>query len=339
VTTYGRLLDILAPFRRRCALAVLLSFLTVASSVALMATSAYLISRAALVTEVAQVSIAITCVRVFAILRGAFRYLERLVSHTVTFRVLAELRGWFFAAVEPLAPARLGGHRSGDLLARSVADIETLESFYVRVLVPPLAAALVAAFTCILLGVFAWQLALALLVVLIATGVGLPLTMRRLGAGSSGELVTTRAHLSSLVVDEVQGLGDLVVFDPSGDHTARLLSSSQRLNRIQERMAMIRGAGNAASTILVALAMVSVLWLAIPLVTGGGIDPCTWRCCPWRRWPVSKRCSHCPRRCRNCSPATKPHGASSAWWILPHPCVSRSGPPRCPRTSASKYVT
>ncbi|MGH2611269.1 MAG: thiol reductant ABC exporter subunit CydC, partial [Tepidiformaceae bacterium] len=158
---FGRLLEVLAPFRKWFALAVLLSFLTVASSVALVATSAYLISRAALVAEVAQVSIAITCVRVFAILRGTFRYLERLVSHTVTFRVLAELRGWFFAAVEPLAPARLGGHRSGDLLARSVADIETLESFYVRVLVPPVAAAMVAAFTCVLLGAFAWQLAVA----------------------------------------------------------------------------------------------------------------------------------------------------------------------------------
>ncbi len=269
---FGRLLEVLAPFRKWFALAVLLSFLTVASSVALVATSAYLISRAALVAEVAQVSIAITCVRVFAILRGTFRYLERLVSHTVTFRVLAELRGWFFAAVEPLAPACLGGHRSGDLLARSVADVETLESFYVRVLVPPVAAAMVAAFTCVLLGAFAWQLAVAVLIFLVATGLALPLAMQRLGARSSAELIIERAQLNSVAVDQVQGLRDLLVFDQQGEYAARLLSSSQRLNRIQERTAVLRGAGEAASTLLVALALLGVLWLAIPLVTGGEIE-------------------------------------------------------------------
>ena len=72
-----------------------------------------------------------------AIGRAAFRYLERYVTHRATFAILADLRVWFFAAIEPLAPARLADRRSGDLLARIVADIETLEDFYVRVVVPP----------------------------------------------------------------------------------------------------------------------------------------------------------------------------------------------------------
>jgi len=77
-------------------------------------------------------------VRFFAILRAVFRYLERYFSHTATLRILAHLRVWFYAAIEPLAPARLQHYRSGDLLTRSVADIETLENFYIRVVVPPL---------------------------------------------------------------------------------------------------------------------------------------------------------------------------------------------------------
>ncbi len=271
MSTTPRLVQLLAPFMKWVALAVLLSFLTVASSVALMATSAYLISRAALVAEVAQVSIAITAVRVFAILRGTFRYLERLVSHRVTFRVLAHLRGWFFEAVEPLAPAGLVNRRSGDLLARSVADIETLENFYIRVVVPPLAAVMVAMFACVLLGVFAWELAVVLLVFLVATGVALPVAMQGLGAAPSGEAVAARAELSALLVDQVQGVGDLLVFDPRGEHTNRVLAASLRLQRAQERSAALRGAGNGGATLLSGLAVISVLWIAIPLVTAGEI--------------------------------------------------------------------
>ncbi len=75
--------------------------------------------------------------------RGVFRYLERLASHQVTFRVLAAIRVWFYAAIEPLAPARLGRYTSGDLLARVLSDVGMLENFYVRAVAPPLVAVLI----------------------------------------------------------------------------------------------------------------------------------------------------------------------------------------------------
>src|SRR5690606_11677251 len=121
----GRLLRLLAPFRWGIGLAVVLSFATVGSSVGLMATSAYLISRAALATSPVELSLALAGVRLFALSRAALRYAERIVSHTITFRVLTRLRVWFYTAIEPLAPARLAAYRSGDLLARVVNDIET----------------------------------------------------------------------------------------------------------------------------------------------------------------------------------------------------------------------
>ena len=145
MTTVGRLFSLLAGHRRWMAIGAALGFLAVGSNVALMAMSAYLISKAALVTNVAEVALAITAVRVLAIARATFRYLERYVTHRATFAILADLRVWFFASIEPLAPANLARHRSGDLLGRIVADIETLEDFYVRVLMPPVVAVLVAA--------------------------------------------------------------------------------------------------------------------------------------------------------------------------------------------------
>src|SRR5262245_4660914 len=167
MTTSMRLLQLVAPFRRQVVSVVLLGFLALASSVALMATSAYLISRASLVTDVSELWIAVASVRLFAISRAIFRYFERLTSHRTAFKILAHLRGWFFAAVEPLAPARLSQHRTGDLVARSVADVELLENFYVRVLVPPLSAGLAIVFSCAILGLFDIRLALVLLAFLL----------------------------------------------------------------------------------------------------------------------------------------------------------------------------
>lgn len=266
-----RLASLTAPFRKSIALAVLLSFLTIAANMALMATSAYLISRAALVSEVATLSIAVTSVRVFAITRAVFRYLERLVSHGVTFRILAHLRAWLYEAIEPLAPARLTLHRSGDLLTRSLADIETLESFYVRVVVPPVAAALVVVFTCLFLSVFDWVVALILLLFLVLTGLVLPLIVRRLSQKTAANLVSTRAGLKALLLDDIQGVADLLVFDPGGDHRARVLTIGRALSHSQERLAGLRGLGNALGSLLAVLAAISVLALTIPLVNGGAI--------------------------------------------------------------------
>ena len=145
--TLRRLLGLAAPVRRWMALAAFLGFATVSSGVALMATSAYLLSAAALQPSIAELQVAVVGVRFFGIARGLFRYLERYVSHDLTFKLLARLRIWFYRSLEPLAPARLLTYQSGDLLSRIISDIETLERFYLRVVAPPAVAVLTALLT------------------------------------------------------------------------------------------------------------------------------------------------------------------------------------------------
>ena len=150
--TLWRVLEFARPIKYEMLLSVLLGALTVGSGIALLATSAYLISAAALHPSIAALSVAIVGVRFFGIARGVFRYLERLVSHQATFRLLAGLRAWLYRALEPLIPARLldyahnGVHmlKSGDLLHRIVSDVEMLQNIYLRVVAPPVVAALVA---------------------------------------------------------------------------------------------------------------------------------------------------------------------------------------------------
>jgi ATP-binding cassette subfamily C protein CydC len=271
MTVVVRLVKLLAPFRWWVALSILLVFATIGSGVGLMAMSAYLISKSALVTSVAELGLTITAVRAFAISRAALRYVERLVTHTVTFRILARLRVWFYALIEPLAPARLQQYRSGDLLTRIVSDVETLESFYVRVVVPPAAAALVTALACLTLGTFDVRLGTVLLGFLVLTGVVLPLITQWLSRAPATDYVATRAAMNAALVDQIQGMADLVSFGQEARHQAGILVLGRQLNRMQERMAVIRGTSNALAALLASLAGLTVLELAIPLVTAGRI--------------------------------------------------------------------
>src|SRR3989337_2029143 len=134
--TTWQLRQFLKPFSGWVLLSIFLSTATIASGIGLLGTSAYLISRAALHPSIAVLQVAIVGVRFFGISRGVFRYLERLTSHSVNFRLLARLRAWLYRTIEPLAPAKLQDFSSGDLLNRVLADADTLENFYVRVVAP-----------------------------------------------------------------------------------------------------------------------------------------------------------------------------------------------------------
>ena len=236
-----------------------------------MAMSAYLISRAAVVSSVAELSLAIAGVRLFALSRAALRYVERYLTHLTTFRILTRLRVWFYSALEPLAPARLQRYRSGDLLTRVVADIETLEDFYVRVVTPPIVAALVTALACAILGAFDVWLAVALLLFLALTGVALPLVTQWLGREPSDALIATRAELNARMVDQIQGAEDLLAFGQEETYQMRAMELGDQLNQSQERLAVIRGLSVALGGLLASLAGLTILWLAIPLVTDGQI--------------------------------------------------------------------
>ena len=272
MTSLGRLVQLLNPYRGWIALAIFLGFATIGSSVGLMAVSAYLISKAALSPQMSDLSLAITGVRFFAIARAGLRYAERYVSHATTFRILTQLRVWFYSALEPLAPARLQTLRDGDLLTRISSDIETLESFFLRVVVPPFSAALVTLFACLVLGAFDAWLGLALLFFLLLTGVALPWLTHHLGRQPAGDLVALRAELTADMVDQIHGMADLLIYDEGMRMEKKLAALEAVTTRQRQTLAHIRGLGNGLAALFTGLAAVTVLIIAIPLVTGGTIE-------------------------------------------------------------------
>ena len=266
-----RLLNFLHGSWNWVVLSVLLSALTIGSSVALIGVSAWLISTAAIATSVADLGVAVVMTRLFGITRAVFRYLERLVSHNVTFRLLARLRVWFYEKLEPLAPARLMDYKSGDLLARVIGDVETLENFYVRVVSPSLTAILIGLVVSIFFASFYPPIAFVLILFFLTLGLILPLISQRVSRKPGGKLITQRADIQSQLVDGIQGLADLLAFGHGADRAKQIASTGKQYGSTQKQMARISAVHSALGTLLTNLGLWLVLFLVIPQVAAGNI--------------------------------------------------------------------
>jgi ATP-binding cassette subfamily C protein CydC len=278
--TLQRLLSLAMPLKGWIILASALGCLTIVSGIGLMATSAYLISAAAMHPSIAALSLAIVGVRFFGIARGVFRYLERYLSHAVSFQLLARIRVWFYQALEPLAPARLmtlrrgetTAYSSGDVLSRMVSDIETLQHLYVRLMAPPLVAALVGLLMWWLLGAFAMQLVLIFLFFYLMAGVGVPFLTHILSQRTAKLIVQIRSELNCMLVDGIQGLADLVAFGREAAYAERIRKLNRQLVHEQTRMAWLGGMQNGLGKLLTNLALWTMLIVAIPLVHTGHLN-------------------------------------------------------------------
>jgi ATP-binding cassette subfamily C protein CydC len=250
---------------------VLLGVATVAGNVGLLSTAAYVISAAAVVSYISLLTIPIYLVRFFSVSRSFSRYFERLVSHDLTFRLLGNLRSWFYVSLTPLAPVLLEGYRSGDLLSRLVEDVEELENLYLRAVSPVLVAAVVWGLAFAVLYPFDPALAITVLVFLAAAGVGAPLLVWALSRGLGRRQLELRSELYSQIVEGTQGVQDLLAFGREEEQSRQIEVLNRKLARIERRQALISGLHDSSGDLLTNLAMLVALVLAIPLVAGGEV--------------------------------------------------------------------
>lgn len=263
-----RLLSWLRPYRREVAFSVLLGVLTIGSSIALMATSAWMISKAGLQPSIADLGVSVVAVRFFGITRGIFRYLERLVSHDTTFRLLAAIRVSVYRAIEPLAPARLAVFRSGDLLARAVADVDALQNVYLRAVAPFLVALVTAALLALLIGAFDLFSGVVALAWFALSGAALMALAWGLGERPGRDLVDARSRYSALFVDSLQGLPDLIAYGADGYYLDMLSSQADDLAALERRFARFDALQLGLMILFPVGAMIMLLAVAIPRVDG-----------------------------------------------------------------------
>ena len=267
-----RLLRLARPLRNRLALSVLAGAAAIGCGVALLATSGFLLARASEHPSILAISGAVVAVRVFSVGRGISRYLERLTSHDVAFRVLADIRVAIYRRLERLAPAGLAAFRSGDLLAALISDVDATQDLFIRGIGPPLAALLVGAgavTVCLLiLAPAGGILALGLL----AAGAAVPLLAV---AGSRRAARTTapvRGELSATLTDLLSGAAELHAFGAQDAALAAVVEADGRLRVQAKRFATATGLGSGLITGLTGLTVWGVLVLGVAAVGQGTLS-------------------------------------------------------------------
>ncbi|MEU4797136.1 thiol reductant ABC exporter subunit CydD [Streptomyces sp. NPDC023327] len=258
--------------RGQLALALLLGSLALGSAVGLMATSGWLISRAAEQPPVMYLMIAVTATRAFGIGRAVFRYAERLVSHDAVLRMLADTRVAVYRRLERLAPAGLRATRRGDLLSRLVADVDALQDYWLRWLLPVSAAAAVSLGA---VGFTAWLLPEAgavLAVGLLAAGVGVPLLGGAVARRAERKLAPARGVLATRVADLLTGTAELTVAGALKRRTAKAGEADAELTRIASRGATATALGDGLGALVTGLTVTAAALVGVRAVQDGRLS-------------------------------------------------------------------
>lgn len=268
-----RALRALDPDPRRLALAVLVGTAALGSAIGLMATSAWLISRAAQQPPVLYLQVAIVATRALGISRGVLRYTERLVGHDVALRGVTTVRERLYRALAEADPAVITGLRRGDLLARVGGDLDLLADLVVRGLLP-----IAVTLTSLIGG--------AALVALVLPEAGAVVAATLLLAGGLVSWLAARSarqaerdgdrarrELSAEVLTVLDGAAELRVAGVLAPRLARAAAAEEDLGRAREAAARTGAWSLGVATLATGLGTVVATALALTATAQGRLAP------------------------------------------------------------------
>ncbi|MCR8842511.1 thiol reductant ABC exporter subunit CydC [Paenibacillus sp. SC116] len=229
--------------RKDIILSILGGFIAGIAGVILFSASGYTISQTVFAPPLYTLIVLTSLVKLLGLLRAASRYGERLYSHRATFSMLSRLRTSFFAKLIPITPGIFNKHRSGDLLARIVGDVESLQHYFLRVAYPPIIVVMVFCATILFTSAFSFWIACLFVVGMLATALVVPgivlLGQRKI----HGRVRQQRALLSTEVTEVLYGFRDLKVYGQLAQREQQLQQASALLAAEQKRAAghLLRG--------------------------------------------------------------------------------------------------
>lgn len=273
------LLPFIALYRRHTflmSLGIILAIVTLLASIGLLALSGWFLAASSLAGLAGLYTfnymLPAAGVRGAAIFRTAGRYAERVVSHDATFRVLSHLRVFTFKTILPLSPGGIARFRQAELLNRLVADVDTLDHLYLRVISPVISAAVVIIVVTFGLSWLDAPLALTLGTILLLLLVVIPPVFYRAGKPIGAELTLLRSQYRTDLTSWLQGQAELVVFGALNDFRHKLNATEQRWQRRQWQQASLGGIAQALMILASGLTVTLVLWLAAAGI-GGDTQP------------------------------------------------------------------
>ncbi|MEX5412613.1 heme ABC transporter ATP-binding protein/permease CydC [Atlantibacter hermannii] len=273
------LLPYLALYKRHkwmLSLGVVLAIITLLASIGLLTLSGWFLSASAVVGVAGVYSfnymLPAAGVRGAAITRTAGRYFERLVSHDATFRVLAHLRVYTFTKVLPLSPSGIARFRQGELLNRLVADVDTLDHLYLRVISPLVGALVVILVVAVGLSVLDVTLALTLGGIMFLTVLLLPPLFYRAGKGTGAALTALRAQYRQQLTAWLIGNAELTIFNAADRYRETLDATESEWQEAQRRQAGLTALSQGVMMLISGMTVVLMLWMAAGGV-GGNTQP------------------------------------------------------------------
>jgi thiol reductant ABC exporter CydC subunit len=260
------------PAAGRLALATLLGAGAVAGAIGLIANSAWLISRSAQRPQESAVAIAIVGVQFFALSRGLCRYAERVVGHDAALRVLSDLRVGVYERLERLAPLGLPAFGSGELLARLIGDVDSLQDLLLRVVPPFAIALLVGAATVVLVWWMLPAAGLILLVALLIAATLVPWLTGTLAARTEARGAAARGELTSSVIDLIEGAPELAVNGATAEQLGRAMTADAEVTQLAGTAARTASIGQGLTSLCVGLAMWGALAVGVAAVHAGRLE-------------------------------------------------------------------
>lgn len=256
-----RLLSLGVPTDVGFKLGMFMTALQALSTIALMLTSAFLISYSSEQPPILYLMLAVVGVRAFALGRAVFRYAERWFLHNSVFKMMSALRPKLFKALVPFAPGGLRGVRSGDQLSRFNSDVENIQNLALRVIGPVFQSlfALILATGFLMFVDLASALAL-FLVGLIAIFIALVVSYV-LSAKENSSLAEVKSELENSLVEYFQQRELLAAFGWESVKRERIAQLSEKIQRVESRNALSTGI---SSSIFSFLTVVATVFVATP---------------------------------------------------------------------------
>ncbi|WP_010650275.1 thiol reductant ABC exporter subunit CydC [Oceanobacillus massiliensis] len=268
----GTVIKVLLKEKKDIILSIICGFIAGIAAVGLFSSSGYLISKAALAPPIYTLMVLVAIVKLLGIVSALSRYGERYFSHRGTFTMLGNLRVNFYERLEPLAPAIFQRYRSGDLLARIIGDVETLQNYFLRVFYPPIVIVLVFLVTIFMTAFFSIQAAMIILLGLLLTTFIIPAFFGLRQQKVDRMVRDSRGKLSTDVTEFLYGFRELKIYQQLSKKEAELSDSANHYMDEQEKERIHNLFSESVNTFASLLVSVIVLAAGSYLVTIGQLD-------------------------------------------------------------------
>lgn len=258
--------------KKDVSIAIFFGFIAGVAGVALMGSSGYLISKAALTSQMTTLVVMAACLKLFGFASALSRYGERLYSHRATFTMLSHLRVSFFERLAPLAPGIFGKYRSGDLLSRIVGDVESLQNFLLRVFYPPVVLGIVFLSTIFFSSFFSMGIAVVMFIGMLLTVVAVPALFSVRKRRTDEQVRAKRGRLAIEATEFLYGFRDLKIHQQLSAKEYQLTTDAAQYNEGQRKEGLEENLAQSINSLVALLVSFFVLGVGAYFVAAGELD-------------------------------------------------------------------